>query len=255
MMTPSRMSNPWSGSLLWSLCLTASVLLYGFWPDIDLSVSAWFFDAEYGFGANRLDVVQMVHRIVPYVGWGLLALGLTGLVLLRGRARLAQRLSAASLAIMMLFGVALAVNGLFKSHWGRARPVEVSTFGGARTYTPPLAIAAECSRNCSFVSGHASTGFALMSLGAFGAKRRRQRWIAIGWIAGLTLGALRIAQGGHFLGDILFAGLLIWGLTLLTRPVLRSMLVARRPAPIEAQNAFRSSAFRRRSSPEAAGPS
>ncbi|MFN5510218.1 MAG: hypothetical protein ACK49H_03040 [Burkholderiales bacterium] len=94
-----------------------------------------------------------------------------------------------------------------------------------------------------------------MSLGAFGAKRRRQRWIAIGWIAGLTLGALRIAQGGHFLGDILFAGLLIWGLTLLTRPVLRSMLVARRPAPVEAQNAFRSSAFRRRSSPEAAGPS
>jgi lipid A 4'-phosphatase len=78
----------------------------------------------------------------------------------------------------------------------------------------------QCERNCSFVSGHASTGFALMALGVYGKRRQRRRWLAIGWAAGLSLGLIRIAQGGHFLGDVLFAGLLMWGLCLAMRPIL-----------------------------------
>jgi lipid A 4'-phosphatase len=61
------------------------------------------------------------------------------------------------------------------------------------------------------MSGHAGTGFVLIAVGALATTRTRRRWIAIGWTAGLLLGFIRMAQGGHFLGDVLFGGLLLWG--------------------------------------------
>jgi lipid A 4'-phosphatase len=67
------------------------------------------------------------------------------------------------------------------------------------------------------MSGHAGTGFVLMTLGALATTRTRRRWIAIGWTAGLILGFVRMAQGGHFLGDVLFGGLLMWGCAWATR--------------------------------------
>ena len=68
----------------------------------------------------------------------------------------------------------LLAHGVLKENWGRARPVQVSQFGGEASFTPPWQPTSECRRNCSFVSGHAGTGFALITLGALAAPRRRR---------------------------------------------------------------------------------
>ena len=210
--------------LLWSGLLACGVLVYAAWPELDLRISRLAFDSEHGFVANSSETIEWIHHTVPFVGWLMFLSGVAISLGVRGRQRLRLRMAGAALALIMLLGVAAAVNGLLKNHWGRARPVHVVEFGGSARYTPPLMITRQCERNCSFVSGHASTGFALMALGSCGHRRQRRRWVITGWGAGLLLGVLRIAQGGHFFGDVLFAGLLMWGLSIAVRPALREGL-------------------------------
>lgn len=219
--------------LLWSLLLAASTLIYAWWPDLDLMVSRLAYDPARGFLASDIDVVRKIHLVVPVVGWMLFLWGASRALAWPGRPALRQRLAGGALAVGMVFGVAGMVNGLLKNHWGRARPAQVEAFGGTKQYSPPLQINRQCERNCSFVSGHASTGFALIFLGALQSRRQRRRWLLVGTAAGLSLGALRMAQGGHFLGDVIFSGLLLWGMSLALRALwvqLRRRRVAQRLA-------------------------
>ena len=51
----------------------------------------------------------------------------------------------------LLLGPGWVVNEALKNHWGRARPEQVSDFGGAQRFTPALQPADQCVKNCSFV--------------------------------------------------------------------------------------------------------
>ena len=138
------------------------------------------------------------------------------------------RRPAAALFLCLTLGLGLLVHGVFKDHWGRARPVQVEAFGGQATFTSPLQPSQACRSNCSFVSGHAGTGFALIAVGTLGCLATRRRWFWIGTLGGAVLGSLRIAQGGHFLSDILFAWLMLWGVSLAIRAVWTRALALRR---------------------------
>ncbi len=197
------------------IAATASTmcLLFSLWPQIDLEVSRWFLLADGGFLGNRMATVWLIYQGVPWVGRsaGLVALG----VLLLGAGRRPRvgvrwRRRCLALGLTMLVGVGLLVNGGLKEHWGRPRPAAVLSAGATAPFEPALRPSEQCRHNCSFVSGHAATGFALMSLGMFGAPATRRRWWTIGMIAGLCIGAGRVAQGGHFVSDVLFAGVVIW---------------------------------------------
>jgi membrane-associated phospholipid phosphatase len=99
---------------------------------------------------------------------------------------------------------------VLKDHWGRARPSQVTEFGGTKTFTPAPLPADQCERNCSFPAGHPAMGFYLLSMAFLVRDQRRRRWAeaaAIG--AGAAIGVVRLAQGGHFLSDVVFAGLLV----------------------------------------------
>lgn len=205
---------------LWLALCSALLLIYIVRPGIDLPVSAWFYRPDSGFWIDDLPWVQAVHHTVPWIGRLLLVGSLAGWLLGHFAARPGLRRlrrPAAALFLGLVFGLGLLAHGALKEHWGRARPLQVSQFGGTAAYTPPWQPATQCQRNCSFVSGHAGTGFALIALGTLGAVRSRRRWLVLGWSAGLLLGALRIAQGGHFLSDVLFGGLLLWGTSLAIR--------------------------------------
>jgi membrane-associated PAP2 superfamily phosphatase len=205
---------------LWLALSAALLLFYVVWPDFDLRVSAPFYRTDTGFWVDDLPWVRLVHETVPWVG-RLLLLGALAIWLLARRSRQASvrplARPAATLLITLVLGLGLLAHGVLKEHWGRARPAQVMPFGGEASFTPPWQPAAECRRNCSFVSGHAGTGFALIALGALAAPHRRRHWLLVGWGAGLLLGALRIAQGGHFLSDVLFCGILLWGCSIATR--------------------------------------
>lgn len=123
---------------------------------------------------------------------------------------------AALLLVVLAIGPGLVVNGILKEHWGRARPRDVTEFGGDRRFTPAFVISDQCERNCSFTAGHPSAGFALAALGyAYSSRRRRRQVIAAATGFGLLVGLARVAAGGHFLSDVLFSGVIVIGLTLL----------------------------------------
>ena len=120
---------------------------------------------------------------------------------------------AALVLLVLAIGPGLIVHSLLKDHWGRPRPAQIVDFGGSGHYVPPGVISDQCARNCSFVSGHASAGF-MIAAGALFWPHRRRRWLAAGLVAGSLIGAVRIVQGGHFLSDVIGAGLVVLGTVL-----------------------------------------
>lgn len=210
----------------WWLFLTLlAVLLYVVWPRFDIWVAQWFYSPTEGFMANQWSWITTWHQSVGKVGRSLLVLALLAWPLGYFLKAVRLRRQAMSLSLVMILGLGLIVHTGFKDQWGRARPQEVVEFGGSSVYTSPLIPSHACPDNCSFVSGHAGTGYMLIGLGALSAARQRKRWLLIGWGAGSVLGFIRMAQGGHFFGDILFAGLILWGVGIMLR---RTMLLWRK---------------------------
>jgi lipid A 4'-phosphatase len=191
--------------------LIVATALFSIFPEIDLSISGFFQADGAGFVGQRNGLVLALYRAIPPVAWTVALACAAMLVVSRWRPVPARwRHRAAMLLALLVVGDLGVVNLGFKEIWGRARPAQIAEFGGPARFTPALRPTDQCRHNCSFVSGHASAGFALMAVGALGSARTRRRWLAIGAAAGLLAGLARISQGGHFASDIVFAGLVMW---------------------------------------------
>lgn len=188
-------------------------VLFVFDGNIDKGVAAFFYDPQHGFTARHdsfITTLRLSTRLTA-VGVGVfLIFGLIRRVILGRRFFGLTRAAIVYLIAVFLLGPALLVNGVLKEESGRARPSQIIEFGGTEHYTPPLTIAHQCTHNCSFVAGEPALGFAFVAFGFAAATRRGRRLgIAIGVGLGSAFGLLRIAQGGHFLSDVFFAGLLM----------------------------------------------
>lgn len=195
-----------------ALFLLAAVV-FSLWPQLDLAASGLFYTPEAGFAGQQPEWIRVVHQTVPWIGrlCAVLALLVAWWQRLRpGAVGMPTRRRILQLGWVFALGVGLLVNGALKEGWGRARPQAVAEFGGTAHFTPALQPTRQCPTNCSFVSGHAATGFAFMALGLFGSAAVRRRYLWVGVAAGAALGLIRISQGGHFASDIVFAGLVVW---------------------------------------------
>ena len=145
--------------------------------------------------------------------WGMygFALLVFGVFLLRLIRRQCLRAWGFSVTTILL-GPLLLVNGIFKTYWGRARPADITIFGGDKTFTPAWVYADQCDFNCSFTSGEggaiATTALliAFLAWPKLGKSRRFIGW-ALGALVVLTAG-LRVVVGQHFLSDTLLSILL-----------------------------------------------
>lgn len=108
---------------------------------------------------------------------------------------------------VLIIGPGVVANLMFKDNLGRARPRDVIEFGGTKAFTPPLIPSSECPRNCSFISGEASSMFAAFFALALLLPQYRMGLLVTALATGLLAGMVRIIQGAHFLSDILFAGI------------------------------------------------
>ncbi|HMM45708.1 MAG TPA: phosphatase PAP2 family protein [Candidatus Macondimonas sp.] len=206
-----------------ALCLGIILgVLFWCWPALDLWTARQFYLAPREFWWTDLPISLWQKRIVRIIGAGALLVFVIGLVRARAgrRWRGLPRRGWLYLLLALLVGPGLIVNLGLKEHWGRARPSYVEDFGGPQRYTPPLTPAQECDSNCGFVSGDAALGFFLMA-GAFVDPRRRRAWLLAGIAAGGIIGFWRMAAGGHFLSDILFAGLVVYGTCALLAKAMR----------------------------------
>jgi len=188
-----------------------------FWlTDLDLRVAEHFYhpEADDPWYEGRLPLWSVLYRVAPLLA----GLVLLGGVLILGAGGISRRLQPVRLYAVLvlattLIGPGLLVNALFKDHWGRPRPHQLECLGGNKSYLPPL-MRGEPGGGKSFPCGHSSVGY---MLGVFYLIWRRSRpRLAWGALAGaLALGTLlgigRMAAGDHFLSDVVWSGIIAYG--------------------------------------------
>jgi lipid A 4'-phosphatase len=210
------------------LALLASLLLW-MWPEVDLAVSAFFYDTTTRFTQGRTGIWEFFYDLVPWLT-RTIAIGIPLLYLLgRWKKRVFYRVDGRTAAFVLLalaLGPGLIVHQGFKDNWGRARPSQIEQFGGEKTFSPAWVIADQCDKNCAFVSGHAAMGFFVMAF-AFVYPRYRTLLLMTGVLLGMSVGFARIAGGGHFLSDVIGAGVVVYAtalgcfIALYSRPLIR----------------------------------
>ena len=202
------------------LTFVLSTCLFTFVPQLDIWASNFFYQEGSHFPANELWFVKAIYDLTPWFGRAMLLTAMVvSLIAIFVPSKISRRhwRRACAMIAVLVFGLGLLVHALLKDGMGRPRPRDLQIFAGATTYVPVFIHSQFCTSNCSFVSGHAAVGFSLMSLGMFSVRRRRQFWLLAGLFSGGVVGAVRIAQGGHFLSDVVFSFLAIWMSHLLVR--------------------------------------
>lgn len=185
----------------------ASVIFFVSYPEIDLLVSAFYYQGEqFLFEDNPF--VQFVAWLFGHIhifyfllfAW----LGLHSFYKDQKEQTHKFLFLLISLSLSYLVFTALLLQDY---SFGRPLPVQIREFDGILPFSPVFEYSGACKENCSFVSSHAVAAFFLLAV----AWVREQRiWIAYGCLLGATVGFMRIIQGASFLSDVVFAGWLTW---------------------------------------------
>jgi lipid A 4'-phosphatase len=188
--------------------VAAAVIFVG-WPELDLSVARLFYVEPRNFLFTQSTLATILRVGFRLLTWGTAVAAVAGIVLVLARKRHLLGLGLPQwtfLALVLITGPGLIANTVLKDNWARPRPLYVTEFGGPDRFTTVLERTGSCERNCSFVSGEASATFALGFAFALLARRRRDLMMAAGVAAGSLAGLIRMGEGGHFLSDVVFAG-------------------------------------------------
>ena len=202
--------------------LCAAVFVFVYWPGLDLWVSNFFYAGSGYFPANDVLLVKGIYHLTPWFGRLIFAIALVVVltsIFFQAKVSRRQWRRSSALVAVVIIGVGFFVHSVLKDGMGRPRPRDIQAYAGVTHYMPVLQPSSFCQTNCSFVSGHAAVGFSLMAFGMFGIRKRRQFWMLTALATGTLIGFARIAQGGHFLSDIVFSYLAIWISFLATRTV------------------------------------
>lgn len=199
-----------SAMLDWAIpvLLLVALTIPFFRSDIDVRIARYFYVPGAGFpvGAEPLWLALKHFGVIP--AW-IVAIGALGVWIgsfVRPRLRPMRR-GAIFLVLVMAIGPGLMVNDVFKQHWGRPRPRDLVELGGTRAYVAPL-VKSPRENGGSFCSGHAATAFYLLTPYFLLRRRSRRNAAAVlvgGIVYGSMMGYARMAQGAHFLSDILWA--------------------------------------------------
>jgi lipid A 4'-phosphatase len=186
----------------------AAIIFVG-WPSIDLAVSRLFYLGPRRFWLIGSGLGDDLRSLFAALIWTASVAAAVGSVLALATRRHLLGLGLPQwlfLATVLAVGPGLIANTLLKDNWARPRPMQIVEFGGSQPFTPVLARSGQCDRNCSFVSGEAASIFALGFAVALLAHRRRATLMGVAVLAGSLIGFIRIGEGGHFLSDVVFAG-------------------------------------------------
>jgi lipid A 4'-phosphatase len=197
--------------LLIAVLATIAAVSFAVAPQLDLQLSHLFFDdATHRFPVASDPLARWVRgtSMLVFTGFAVcVAAAVVAKLAFPRRFPIPGRV-VAFLALTLALGPGLLVNGVLKEHWSRPRPGEVVEFGGTLPFMPWWDPRGGCEQNCSFVSGETSQATwavapALVMPGGL-------RLVALGTVGIFTavIGGLRLAFGGHFASDVLFAVLL-----------------------------------------------
>lgn len=206
-------------TLLWVIPILLIALLAPFTPYLDLTIARYFYHMGEGTVEHFVDnpFTRIMYEFGIYPAWlvvipAMAILALSYLI----KPLKAWRSHALYLVITLAIGSGFFVNVALKNNWGRPRPQQVIEFGGVQEfrpfYEPNFFHSPEPSH--SFPCGHCTMGFFFFAF-VFMGIRCNKRWLTyLGWVLAIGLGTMmsvaRMAQGGHFLSDVLFSALIMW---------------------------------------------
>jgi lipid A 4'-phosphatase len=181
-------------------------------PALDRAASGLFYNRASGFFAAGWPPFRVLHALPPYlIALSVLAaLAILASSVLERPRRGLERRAALFLLVALAVGPGLVVNTLFKDHWGRARPAQVTAFGGDARFTPAFVPSDQCATNCSFPAGDPAVGFYFVAAGFLAPRPWRRRIVAGAIALGAVMGLARIAQGAHFLSDVVASGFIVF---------------------------------------------
>ncbi|SON57326.1 PAP2 (acid phosphatase) superfamily protein [Hartmannibacter diazotrophicus] len=201
--------------ILWlAVATTVLSLVFVLFPEIDLAASRLFYVDGEGFPVSGIAFFSSLRRLGQAVTRAMVIVPLVALLvpfLFSGARFLLSAKSALFLLLSMAVGPGFIVNVVLKGEWGRARPREITEFGGTFDFSRAWEIVHYCQSNCSFVSAEAAASMQVMALALICPPAWR-RSVAIGAFAfALVMSVNRMAFGGHFLSDVTIAWLLtLW---------------------------------------------
>ncbi len=214
--------NPWlEASILLTVLILATALIAV--SGADLAISSQFYIAG-GWPVGEQFPWKLLYRLDRFPAILLAAGGLCAAALsFRIPAWRQWKKGGVFLTLFLILGPGLLVNTAFKGGWGRPRPRDIVQFDGKKQFLQPWQKGIS-GQGRSFPSGHASAAFFMIA--PFFIYRRRRPRVAIGWlVGGIVFGVLmsiaRIAQGGHFLSDNLWAFGMVYLTGLLLSAVMR----------------------------------
>ncbi len=202
-----------------AIALTVAAVVgiaFAVYPRLDLDISALFFRNPPwpGIFAVNAQPWAQYTREAARVLIALLAapavVAILGKVILPRRRMLIEGRAALFLIATLAIGPGLLTNTLLKDHWGRARPIDVVEFGGAGQFTPWWDSRGECPNNCSFIAGEPAGAFWTLAPAALAPPQWRLLAYGGALAFGGGIGILRIAGGGHFFTDVVFAGVFMY---------------------------------------------
>lgn len=214
--------------------LIAASLLFAAWPSLDLAASGLFFDGS-TFPVASIHPVEWL-RVAMFVAEDagfVAALGLSLYTWQKGRVLRLSTRDWVFQTLIFVLGPGLIVNRILKRFWGRARPFQITPFGGDRTFSPAWKMTDQCAANCSFVSGEMAGATALAICLVFILRANCSAMPSRHYYAGVALALAiplltawqRMAVGRHFLSDVVIAALLVG----LLAAGLRQALYGRQP--------------------------
>lgn len=186
---------------------TTAISLIG--PNIDVAIAGLFFDPAtrhfVGEGNPYLTALRDNGTVAVVTCIGVAILGM--MRLLPWRLPSIPPRNAIALTVALIVGPGLLVNVLFKNHYGRPRPIEVTQFGGDLKFVDWWNPNGACEGNCSFMSGEGTTAVWMFGPAMLVPPPWRGLAIAAAALFAAGINALRMSTGSHFFSDLLIGAI------------------------------------------------
>jgi len=202
-------------ALFFVLAIAVAVgVVFGIYGNFDINLSSQFFDWQsmlFTTGAkpweqHSRDAARLIITAIAAVP----AVAIVAKLVLPRRRMFVGGRTALFMLLTLAIGPGIVANLVLKDHWHRARPIDVLNFGGNDRFTPWWDPRGTCPNNCSFIAGEPSGAFWTMAAAVVAPPQWQIAAYSAAVTFGVALGILRMAAGGHFFTDVVFAGVFMY---------------------------------------------
>jgi lipid A 4'-phosphatase len=189
-------------------------VVFGVRPQLDLDIAALFYNpTTHAFIAWYSDAVEYARDAASWLITLIVApafFAVAGKIAMPLRRMVISGRAVLFLIATLALGPGVLTNSILKEHSARERPLDVVELGGKERFTPWWDFRGPCPENCSFVAGEASGAFWTLAPAALAPPPWRPLAYGGAIAFGIAIGVLRMAAGGHFFTDVVFAGVLMF---------------------------------------------